>query len=1264
MVRVLVVCLLVTLGTSLLAQRSFLPVKVGHKWTFVDFSHTVRLDTSRQFDYLGDVQLPWLDNGRPSGFYLVESDEKLGLVDQSFQLVIPPAWDEIYPVSTELFLVFDSLYAVVDARGTDLLAGSRYDVIRTVPEVGDSLFLVKQRDKWGAQKKGEPIPALPTIYSELEYLPVSDGLFKVKPNAKDSAWIVVDWTQRALPALERPQKVILPAGSNYLITREDIGTNWIIRDLAGAPQMTLRSGARIKSLHNNTLFAYREEANGPFTVLVLGEQIETLDMKFDTVMAVDRDMALYRTGRQSGLIFPNGDQIVLEQLNSLEFIDTNQDLFRIISSAPGRQATGKWGLFSKSARSILLPCQYDSIGVFQGNLARCYLDGKVGLLNSSPAEVIPPRFESIPDIGAGIQKVQCYWSDSTMVYYLSESGALDGEPYVDRAVFVSGRGMYYGLNFNYQDDTTQRFIPPANRIDNRPYLTDVNNNEEPDTIWENQDKYLIVSVDNYQVVERITETRTRRRYVPTEREKRRAERRKSNGKSSRLKSNFFTRLFPFLQPKRKGTHQKEVKTSEHWKITFEAQGQTRRCTDVNWELVYHTARGENLIANDFTTFGSSRNRGQRISIFLRDQQRFLPDLSILGIRLQDFRQGLPYAAFIDLEGRMGLIDKAGNQVLDTGGQPLRFAYIGVPGEGKIPAATADSPIGLVYSRTLHNQTRESFHVSIQNNNFSTRRGQTTSQPPKWGFIDSEGNELIPFAYDRVGPFVDSFSIVMKAGKQGVINAENETIVPFLYDYIQDKKEYWRVSNYVDRGQSLFYDFRGRQLPDKKSAQLSTRGETLFPRRSTTDPPLYGYANSLGKMVIPARYETAGYFSDGVAAVRLDKKWFFIDQRDSIRFAVDPSLRGIQRVLEFHEGLCAVQRITDPGSSKRGNRKTGYLDPNGSLVIDTKYHLAGNFQNGHAIVAILDFDHYDERLMSSVPGSYGIINRSGNQIIPVDYEGIIPLNEAGLSVVKSRDSIFNQGVVDLSGQLISNGFHKSAKVFPDGFATFDGFEWRIFDRQSQPIDFPFELISDINYFSEGHLLVQDGEESWHHLFFDGKEVKILQGDFDTARPFTGDYTLVSRSGLSFLYRKDEFLFKAPNAGRFTGWSGDLATVDNHYYVNLELQNLFQRDFNSAGAFKNGVAKVSLKGRSGVINRRGMFVVPPKFTNITIGDDYIEVRPLPRKIGLISRAGKVLIPVEYDQLDPLNEDIIRVEKGDRIGYYRKDGQVIWKPEVVWR
>ena len=75
---------------------------------------------------------------------------------------------------------------------------------------------------------------------------------------------------------------------------------------------------------------------------------------------------------------------------------------------------------------------------------------------------------------------------------------------------------------------------------------------------------------------------------------------------------------------------------------------------------------------------------------------------------------------------------------------------------------------------------------------------------KWGLINQDGKEVIPYEYDRLTLWYKKYLIVQKNGKTGVIDWNEKTIIDFIYDKIDDStcvKE-----NYIVFGLNVKYGF--------------------------------------------------------------------------------------------------------------------------------------------------------------------------------------------------------------------------------------------------------------------------------------------------------------------------------------------------------------------------------------------------------------------------------------------------------------------------
>jgi len=118
----------------------------------------------------------------------------------------------------------------------------------------------------------------------------------------------------------------------------------------------------------------------------------------------------------------------------------------------------------------------------------------------------------------------------------------------------------------------------------------------------------------------------------------------------------------------------------------------------------------------------------------------------------------------------------------------------------------------------------------------------------------------------------------------------------------------------------------------------------------------GYKDENGNIVIPAKYDFAGPFSEGLAAVKINGKWGFIDKTDKL---VIPA--KYDYAWSFLEGLARV----------RINGKFGFIDKTDKLVIPAKYDAVSDFYDGLALVEI--------------NGKYGFIDKADKLVIPAKYD---------------------------------------------------------------------------------------------------------------------------------------------------------------------------------------------------------------------------------------------------------------------------------------
>ena len=318
---------------------------------------------------------------------------------------------------------------------------------------------------------------------------------------------------------------------------------------------------------------------------------------------------------------------------------------------------------------------------------------------------------------------------------------------------------------------------------------------------------------------------------------------------------------------------------------------------------------------------------------------------------------------------------------------------------------------------------------------------------------------------------------------------------------------------------------------------------LYEKYQDDDTHKYGFKHN-GTVVIPAKYDWSGAFSEGLAHVRIAGKWGYIDKTGTLVIPAkynDPAY--------FSEGLAAVRTYDG----------YGYIDKSGTTVIPAKYDVAGSFREGLAPVRIDDkwgyidktgnvvispqFDSAEEFGDGLAPvefcGLYGFTDKTGTVVIPVIYQDASSFHE-GLAGVKINGKY---GYINQSGALVIPAKYNWVGNFNGGVA-FVGIKGKraLIDKNGVLTKY-----DDFGGFEEGLSYVKINGK---YGFIDKIGTMIIPAKYDKAWKFSEGLALVKIKGkYGFIDKKGNLVIPAiyKGAGFFSKGKAQVKLNDRWFYI---------------------------------------------------------------------------------------------------------------------
>lgn len=280
--------------------------------------------------------------------------------------------------------------------------------------------------------------------------------------------------------------------------------------------------------------------------------------------------------------------------------------------------------------------------------------------------------------------------------------------------------------------------------------------------------------------------------------------------------------------------------------------------------------------------------------------------------------------------------------------------------------------------------------------------------------------------------------------------------------------------------------------------------------------------------------------------------------------------------------------------------------------------------------------------------WGEVNERGEWIFDVEYDEINPRYEGGYFLTKNG----KMGFCDSDGDLIMDFLYDKLENFS---SSWEGAKAKIDDKwgyvnQEGIVVVPIKY-DDVDLEANGMIKVKKNEK---YGFYNTKDNIIIPAEFDRAYYFISSHP-------------NEVEVKKGNAWGVINTLGETIIPCDYEHISIDAQNvyrvekdglygiidkdgniLFPFKYRDLGAFdKDGIAYAENEaGLYGYIDKEDNLRIPFNYRRVwDFHGDYAEVSMNYDEIGLINKRGKVVVPLQYDDVFVHWDDTVEVRKKDR-------------------
>jgi hypothetical protein len=359
----------------------------------------------------------------------------------------------------------------------------------------------------------------------------------------------------------------------------------------------------------------------------------------------------------------------------------------------------------------------------------------------------------------------------------------------------------------------------------------------------------------------------------------------------------------------------------------------------------------------------------------------------------------------------------------------------------------------------------------------------------------------------------------------------------------------------------------------QSCGLQTNGD-----ENSNKPAFSVYIDHQGNVVLKVPFALAQPFSEDLAAVQENGKIGFIDKTG--KCVIQPRF--------------PAQRVYGNALGADGICRPVPMDP------DIK---SCSFSEGLAAVPITD-DRFHR---------WGYINKTGKIVIPANFQSAGEFHER-LAMVGTKDSA---EFIDKTGHCII-----SAKSIDQ---TNSDPKLISLAQKNTCLAGQNELYSSTIKYSQG--LAPFATPSGYFGYIDKKGNYVIKPEFIEAHPFHEDMAGICKG----IWVEKIVKRKGKDVPEYS------CSTDKWSFIDLKGKPLFEKTFQFADDFAEGLAPVKMASKWGFVNKNGQLVIKPQFDWAYPFSDGLACVKLDNKYGCIDHKGLVVIKPIYKQKLQFNQGL---------------------------